>query len=235
MYTIRSKCANCGKQVTRRRQSKPVKRHFCCIECKAEFQRRSKPVTKEWLYNEYIVKGRHCGQIAKTVKRDAKTVWNWLKAFGIPTRPRGSYDQWRPRGRKSGYKHSKKTKQKIRDASIADGRVPYLKNGTHWLSSVPKSKHPKWEGGITADRQKLYSSKEWIAVSKAVYKRDRSTCRRCHRKWSKGLAFDIHHIVPFVCKDLRATLSNLVLLCEQCHYWVHSSKNTKRRFIKPCP
>lgn len=30
---------------------------------------------------------------------------------------------------------------------------------------------------------------------------------------------------------LRTSIENLILLCEPCHYWVHSKANSKKEFI----
>src|SRR5574341_544494 len=88
MKPITRPCAFCGKSVTRKSPGK--QRSFCDNKCKSEFQRLAKPVTKEWLIQKYSVERLDCTQISKMVDRDSKSVWNWLKDFGIPTRPRGS-------------------------------------------------------------------------------------------------------------------------------------------------
>lgn len=258
MKLIHANCAFCGKPVVRRVQSKSanVKRHFCSMKCKAAFQRLAKPVTREWLYEQYVTLGRDCPDIAREVKRDAKSVWNWLKDFGIPTRPRGqqpdgSGNGWNPqsgkpnpfRGRKhslttiaklKGRKVSQATRETLRAIAIADERVPFDKkvgpNGGRRGAD-----HPCWKGGITAERQAFYATSAWKKAARVVWNRDKRTCQRCGKVHSRGEPFDIHHIVSFECVALRATVSNLVLLCESCHYWVHGRRNIKRRFILPCP
>jgi transposase-like protein len=205
------------------------------MECKAKHQRQAKPVTRDWLYTQYVTNGLDTTQIAHIVKRDPKSVWNWLKDFGIPTRPRGtgSLKHHFQAGHKLGVgrKLSAETKEKIRRAAIADGRVPFDRavgpNGGRRGAA-----HPSWRGGITADRQAHYSSQEWIAVARQVWSRDKKTCQRCGRKHKTGDPFDIHHVVSFKVVELRTTLSNLVLLCEPCHYWVHGKQNVEKLFIK---
>lgn len=85
-------CHWCGDSLVRHKQAKSVvvTYHFCDRKCKGEFQRTAKPVSKEWLIEHYIDKRMDCVDIAKIVNRDPKSVWNWLKDFGIPTRPRGT-------------------------------------------------------------------------------------------------------------------------------------------------
>lgn len=194
---------------------------------------------KEWLYNEYIVKKRTANEIAKDVERDPKTVWSWLKKFEIKTRPRGGDSSsgsfkkgtnlWK------GRKHKESTKQKIREARLKDGHVPYLKNGKHWLKGVKGEKHPLWKGGLTPERQSVYSSKEWVKVVKIVWERDNATCQNCgkHHNTTKNRgSFHIHHIISFQNRETRTDPTNLVLLCKKCHLWVHSKKNTNNKFIK---
>jgi len=254
MNTIKCKCHWCGKRLIRKKQSVSVKYHFCDLQCKANHQRTQKPVTKEWLYEHYVTKGLDTGQIGRMVNRDPKSVWNWLKDLGIPTRPRGGNKNYKSgpgaAGGFFGKHHSEETKKKLRErvrtdaerqkhreSKLKSGRVPYLKNGKHWLHTVGKEHHPKWKGGITPERQALYASEEWSRAARSAKKRDEYTCQRCGKRKRKGdgLSFDLHHIVSFECIPLRAVASNLVYLCEPCHYWVHGAENTEGRFILPCP
>ena len=89
-----------------------------------------------------------------------------------------------------------------------------------------------WKGGITPERNSLYVTSKWKCVTKKVWERDNYSCVRCGiRKTNKDQAFHIHHIVSFSEKRLRADIDNLVLLCRECHHWVHSSNNTNGHFI----
>lgn len=237
---VQSSCGFCGTLVSRLAQP-GVRIHFCGQQCKAEYQRLAKPVTREWLHEQYVDKGRDCPDIAKEVHRDPKSVWNWLKDFGIPTRPRGlnwSRNLIIGSGSDNGFygrRHSRKVRTRLREQKIRSGHVPYLRNGQHWMKTAKKDELPNWKGGITPERQAMYASKEWGKAFRAVWKRDKATCQRCKKKHEKGCPFDVHHIVGFACRELRTEVSNLVLLCEKCHYWVHGPKNRKGRFLKPCP
>jgi 5-methylcytosine-specific restriction endonuclease McrA len=176
-------------------------------------------------------------RIAHIVKRDPKSVWNWLKDFGIATRKRGHASTHKfPKGYKSmlGKKHTAETRKRLSDIAKADGRVPYDPAIGSYMKGRSGASTPNWKGGITPQRQSVYSSTEWAACVKAVWKRENATCERCGiRKNEAGKTpFDIHHIVGFECVELRTVASNLALLCEPCHYWVHSRKNTRGAFIK---
>ncbi len=237
---IKCKCHWCSKSIIRKKQGKPVKYHFCNNVCKGEYQRTAKPVSKEWLYEHYTTKKMNTTKIAKIVNRDPKSVWNWLKDFDIPTRGRGvACEHLFPKGHKLGVgrKHTPETRKKLSDIAKAEGRVPYDKNVGSYMKNRRGKDTPNWKGGITPERQSVYSSKEWSNAVKAVWHRDDATCQRCKiiNNDNREVGFDIHHIVSFATKELRTVSDNLILLCKKCHYWVHSNKNINREFIKSCP
>ncbi len=225
--------------MTRQNQAKSanVKIHFCNISCKAAYQKLARPVTKEWLRQKYAVEGLTCPQIGLLTSRNPKAVWGWLKDFGIPTRPRGCNVGQLPKdgSQFKGKHHTPATKESIRQARLRDGHVPYLKNGKHWMAGKPKEEHPNWKGGATPERQSFYSSPEWAECVKAVWKRDDAKCRKCgldNRTVLRGMIkFHIHHVDSFAIRERRAVLENLVLLCGDCHRWVHSKRNKKSLFI----
>lgn len=195
---------------------------------------------KDWLFDQYITKKKSCDEIALNQKRDAKTIWSWVVRFGIPTRKRGAESSggtFRTGHKKGvGRIHTKETKNKIREARLKDGHVPYLnKNGVHWLKGIKGELHPNYKGGLTPERQSFYSSENWSEVVKKVWKRDNAICQLCkkHHNTEKNRGnFHIHHIVSFQVIELRSELSNLVLLCKECHRWVHSKKNINKLLIK---
>jgi hypothetical protein len=196
-----------------------------------------KSITHEWLYQKYVEEGLDCVQIGKIVSRDPKTVWSWLRSYGIPTRPRGDTRNFGngPHG-SLGKKLSPERREKLRQDRLRDGHVPYLRNGVHHLKGKRGADTPNWKGGVTPERQDVYGTQEWKTAVKTVWRRDNATCQRCglHHKAAKkkGITFDIHHIVSFAVKELRCEPSNLVLLCEPCHYWIHSSANINKEFIR---
>lgn len=194
---------------------------------------------KEWLQHQYIDLHRSADDIAKDENRDSKTIWSWLKKFEIPTRKRGAESS--PGTFKKGHKlgigrkHTEATKQKIREASLADGRVPWGKNNEPYWRGKTGQEHPSFKGGLTPERQSVYSSQEWVDAVKAVWARDDATCQCCgkhHNTTESRGTFHIHHIVSFQVKESRTNPDNLVLLCKECHQFVHSNLNIEKRFIK---
>ena len=194
---------------------------------------------KEWLIREYVENRRTANDIGATEKRDGKTIWTWLRKFGIPTRPRGgdsssgSFQKGHLLG--VGRKHTTESREKIRAAALADGRLPWGKdNEPYWKGRTGKD-HPSFKGGLTPERQAVYSSPEWVDAVKIVWARDGAACRCCgkHHNTTKARGtFHVHHIVSFQVKKLQTDPENLVLLCKDCHKFVHSKKNTAKKFIK---
>lgn len=259
-----SNCEWCGKKIVRRGNKKG---RFCSLSCKAEWQRTQKPVTRDWLYQRYVVEGLSTYQIAKMVNRDPKRVWEWLRDFGIPTRERTWDNQPSPDkpyqqrewliqaylvekrsaadiGKQFGVteatilhfleKHriERRTGPETRKLN---GKYVGFKGKLNGMYGKRGSLHPNWKGGFTPERQAFYSSIEWRKVARAVWRRDRGTCQRCGRRprtREERRDFHIHHIVSFAYKPLRARLDNLVLLCRDCHRWVHSKENVDGMFRK---
>lgn len=126
-------------------------------------------------------------------------------------------------------------KQKMKERRLKDGHVPYLKDGIHWLHH-PGAVSPSWKGGVTPERQALYSSPTWKMAVKHVWKRADAKCERCgkdHRTINRNKEkFAIHHLYPFAdYRYLRRNSDNLKLLCRECHLFVHSKKNINKEFM----
>lgn len=241
-------CTQCGRKINRvvwnYGKNRPIKTFFCDNVCKGQWQkaqREAQGYTREWLENQYCQKGKSANQIAREIGRDPKRVWEWIKDYGMETRPRGTdYGQHFKPGHDSPFKglsHRPETKEIFRENRLKDGRVPYLKDGVHWLHhpDFKDREHPNWKGGSTPERQAFYATPDWAEAVKAVWARDNATCQKCgkhHNTCENRGTFHIHHIVSFMVKELRAEPDNLVLLCKDCHRWVHSKKNTEKHFIK---
>jgi 5-methylcytosine-specific restriction endonuclease McrA len=91
--------------------------------------------------------------------------------------------------------------------------------------------NPNWKGGITKDRQGLYSSREWKNLTKKVFKRDNYKCQMCGVTGRQENKIHIHHVMSFKKVETRDDIDNLILLCQICHNWVHSNKNKNGDFI----
>ena len=161
---------------------------------------------RDWLISQYVVAERSSRSIANDFGITDANILYWLKRHGIKRR----------------------TAREVRDAYTyrkmqgADNPM-FGKKGP--LSS-------NWKGGTTPERQAFYQSDEWKSAVSKIWKRDLARCRRCGIERTT-MAHHIHHIKSFsTYPDLRSDLDNLVLLCAECHRWVHSKNNVKSLFIQ---
>jgi 5-methylcytosine-specific restriction endonuclease McrA len=155
-----------------------------------------------WLALNYIERGRTCTDIAREFGVRPEAVLYWMKKHGIPARPQTS--------------------------NFGPGRC----GADNPMWNRKGELNPNWKGGVSAERQAFYSSQEWKTACSEVWKRDHAMCQRCKLDYDAGMPLHIHHIVSFADKALRAEPSNLVLLCEGCHHFVHSRKNVSCEFLK---
>jgi len=160
---------------------------------------------RDWLYQEYVVNERSAADIASEFECNENNILYFLAKHNIPRRSMSDVRRvkhWGLFGEQNGM---------------------YGRTGED---------NPHWRGGCTPERQALYASQEWAKAVRNVWKRDRATCQRCgKRKQDNEGLFHIHHIVPFGNEALRTEPSNLVLLCDKCHWFVHSRENTEGEFI----
>lgn len=168
---------------------------------------------REWLLEHYVWLGESAGDIAAQFGVTGAAVMHWLRRHGIPRR------------------------------TVSEARALKswgLTGSTNGMAGRTGAENPNWRGGVSAERQGFYSSREWSSAVREVWARDRGVCQRCGleapshpkgsgRSWRTG--FHLHHIVPFSVVALRADPSNLILLCPACHGWVHSRANVDGAFI----
>jgi len=155
---------------------------------------------KAWLENEYVTLEKSAETIACEQGCHHNNILYFLSKHGIPTRSMSEI----------------RSKKYWRLSGPANGM--YGRTGED---------NPNWKGGVTPERQALYSSQDWAEAVKAVWARDEATCQRCGE-----VGEHIHHIVSFAVPELRTDADNLILLCRKCHNWVHSRKNTEYDFLK---
>jgi len=232
-------CHQCGATIVRNVRIENPQKCFCDNTCKGDYQRTLKPISRDECVSMYEA-GMSCVDIGAIVNRDAKSVWTWLKDWGVATRPRGADERQHFKMGHDlcvGRKLSDYTKDKIRQARVRDkSKGLFLPNGDHVLKGRTGKDHPSWRGGVTPLRNAFYSSEEWKAACVSVWHRDDAMCQRCgldHRNINRQeKRFHIHHIKSFAMfPELRASPDNLILLCDTCHRWVHSRANTENKFI----
>lgn len=251
-------CKNCKSEFKRYGITPGV---FCCLGCKAEWQRNQKEYDYAWLYQRYIVEGLGTYQIAKLVNRDPKRVYEWLIGYGIPIREREwsvetgiqpfhdkdwLYAEYVEKSRSANdIAHQFEVTEGnilhfLRKFSIERRTISEARDVKYWGVSGTDNpmfgrtgeNAPNWKGGSTPERQAFYQTEEWQVASREIWKRDEGFCQRCGIHANHAEAMHIHHIVSFAVAELRAEVSNLILFCSDCHRWVHSLKNVDKEFIQ---
>ena len=163
-----------------------------------EHWRQRKPYwDRAWLDNEYTTKQRSARDIADEFGVGETAIAYWLTKHQITTRTTSearAVKSWAARGPANGM---------------------YGRTG---------SANPRWKGGISPERQRLYASAEWASVSAYVWRRDAETCTRCGVVSHDRRRMYIHHIEGFDERpDLRTDPDNLCLLCTRCHADEHKA------------
>mgnify|MGYP001561004547 FL=1 len=92
-----------------------------------------------------------------------------------------------------------------------DSRVDYQRPTQFKMGQLMGSRHPQWKGGITDDRR----SNKYKEFIKNAYKLFGYTCYFCDKKPGK---LNVHHLKPWkYYPELRFELSNILVLCTDCH------------------
>lgn len=157
-----------------------------------------------WLNLEYTDKKQTSQDIAIKFGVSCHAIIYWLKKHGIPRRSVSENHILKPRG--------------------CPGKL-------NPMYGIRGEDHPGWKGGCTPERQEFYNSEEWLLVVPVIWKRDNYQCQRCNTTHTFKIPCHIHHIISFSVRELRCVFSNLVLLCKNCHNFVHSKKNAEGEFI----
>lgn len=82
------------------------------------------------------------------------------------------------------------------------------------------------ESQLSATTDQTMIAPNWENKVAAIRERDRERCMNCHRS-GEEVTLDVHHIVPRS-RGGSHRLSNLVLLCRQCHGAIHKDKMAPR-------
>lgn len=90
--------------------------------------------------------------------------------------------------------------------------------------------NPYWKGGISSVNKLLRSGKQWKFWRKAVFERDKYTCRNCGKL---GSCLEPHHIKPFAFfPEKRFDVENGLTLCKSCHNKTKISAKEMRKLYE---
>lgn len=200
-------------------------------------------ISREELYDCYIVKKMSIGKIEDLYHIDHTNIHRLLIAYGIPQRSR--YYSYQKRNipedilrkmyegeglsitviaEKFGVNHSL-ILNRINEYGIPIRSRAAYKGQRRSPETEFKSEksHPNWKGGNTI---RYYTKREFQQVRKIILKRDGYTCQLCGNKEKQLIG---HHLIPYRISK-NNDVENLITVCAHCHrivenyYW----KNTKR-------
>lgn len=163
--------------------------------------------SREWCEQEYGALGRSAADIAGQFGVTESAVLFWLRKHGI-------------------------SRRSIREARVVKAWGAHGPDNPMW--NMRGELNPRWQGGVTTERQAFYTSRAWKDACSAVWRRDDAKCRRCgldHRE-NADVPMHVHHVVGFVDVALRADPDNLLLVCETCHHFIHSKRNVNRDHLR---
>lgn len=181
---------------------------------------------KDWLYQKYIVEGLSTYDIAKIVSRDPKRAYQKLRDFNIPTRPRGLNLKGSDNAARMGIdgfagKHHTKATRKIL-SDLASRPKPYLRGKNNGMYGRCGELSPKWRGGKTPLRQRLYASAEFREWFRKIAERDKNICQKCGKSSNEPRAMHVHHTQGFTNSPLHwLDVTQGITLCRECHHKAH--------------
>ena len=199
--------------------------------------KKSSHLDPDWLRQHYLEKGLSTYEIGVLVGRDQKRIYEKLRDFGIPTRPRGLNLSGADNYMKSdnpppmlGKRHSEATRKQLSEKSSI--QKPWLRGQANGMAGRKGEANPNYKDGSSPERQRLYATAEHKAFLRSIYERDGFKCARCGAA-KKGLrSLHAHHLRPWAGNAaLRFDPANLITLCRKCHEWVHSLQNVAGEYL----
>lgn len=96
------------------------------------------------------------------------------------------------------------------------------------------AENPRWIDGRSPLRQRIYARSFWREIIQAVLKRDGHKCLRCGAPHAQSNRLHSHHVKSWTFHpEARFEVSNIISVCEDCHTWIHSRKNTRHEYLSP--
>jgi len=164
---------------------------------------------KDWLIEHYVKQSLSTGDIAKMFNVTKGAITFWLRRHDIPRR-------------------STSEARKVKHwGAMGKDNPMFGKTG---------EMNPNWKGGVSPKRNRVYSRHNWKTIYSKVLERDKKHCRRCNEKidYSVAKSFHVHHITPFQNGEAQSDfdINNLILLCDECHIFVHSKRNAENEYLQ---
>ena len=198
---------------------------------------------KDWLMKKIHINGLSFLQISKEVGINFKTLWYWLRKFGIIAPNQGlSFAKLKEREvidykkRDWLYKEyivkRKSIKQIAKEQKKTIHIIHYwlIKNGIERRDDIEENRkrwagknNPNWKGGTTKLRDRIRNSKKYRRWRKSVFERDNYTCQKCKKRGGK---LCVHHKKSFA--DILAKLTkNYFVIMRNNELWNRENGETQ--------
>jgi len=163
--------------------------------------------------------------VFKHTPENRKRLGEILKKAGIKTRfKKGIHVSPNTQFKKGqsvrlGKKHTKETKEKLRQDNFRNPRKYWLGKHNPYHSG---DKNVNWKGGVTLENEKERKNIAYYEWRRQVFGRDHFRCRICT---ASGF-MNAHHILPFRNHtELRTDVKNGITVCLDCHKIMHKREN----------
>ena len=210
-------CANCGGEFVVMRCDRKNKK-YCSKKCELESRKKRRSVFcqkcgEEIKFDKRVYNKKYCDKCYEEVRKSGKS---------------GRYNKVET---ECGYCHKK--------IFVTQKRFEKFKNvycnrecmSKHYSEIYSGENSPTWKG----DKSHHYTG-NFYHQRKLARKRDGYRCALCGISEDEyGKEMSVHHIKnyrKFNNKEEANELNNLISLCENCHRFVHSNKNTDKIFIE---
>lgn len=172
---------------------------------------------KEWLNEQYTIKGLSTTDIGEVLGKDPSTIAYWLRKLNIPRRSVGSMSEQRIMRNRISVVCFYCGKEFFKSPARANRREKHF--CSHRCSELYNSGENNVNyKGFRVDQTGRVSH-EYRQWRRQVLERDNFTCQNCGNK--KNL--HVHHLLQYAeYEDLRVDIDNGITLCKKCHYEVHS-------------
>ncbi len=153
---------------------------------------------REWLEEQYVLKGLDQESIARLAGVSRHTIRSWVRKHGLQ-KPVGSWtigrNPWNKGKRyRAGWNHTPETRRRFSEQKSGD-------------------KNPQWRGGIAKSAMTIRRGVNELRPR--IMERDLYRCRLCG---SRSRQLDMHHIIPVWARpDLVLNLENIATVCRVCH------------------
>lgn len=69
---------------------------------------------------------------------------------------------------------------------------------------------------------------KWLSIREDIIKEQGNKCKKCSK--DVVIARHIHHLITANISTFRYDKNNLIMVCEDCHKWIHSKKNKNKEY-----